>query len=66
MAVDKYLFFLSLIVCLLASVERYSAVYSVKINWLRLTTATGDGLAVKGGTTISDSVSVQFSLFPGV
>ena len=46
MAVNKYLVFLTLIVCLLASVERYSAVYSVKINWLRLTTAIGD---VTGG-----------------
>ena len=42
MAVIKYLFFLTLIVCLAASVERYSAVYSVKINWLRLKTAIGD------------------------
>ena len=41
MAVNKYLFFLTLIFCLLASVERYSPVYSVKINWLRLTTAIG-------------------------
>ena len=42
MAVNKHLFFLTLMVCLLASIERYRAVYSVKINRLRLTTAMGD------------------------
>ena len=41
MAVNKYLFFLTLIICLLASIERYRA-DSVKINRLRLTTAMGD------------------------
>ena len=70
MAVNKYLFFLTLIVCLLASIERYRAVYSCfdkgcpteKHESVRDNTERHDGLCL---FTVGSSSSRVFSTMEG-